>query len=57
MNDREWADAMAEDILGKAASPSVGAKAVRRMLLKNMHLGRRGSYDAAANYVGMAACA
>lgn len=56
MNDKEWAGAMAEDILDKAGSPSVRAKAVRRVLLKNMHLGRRGSYDAATNYVGMAAC-
>ena len=54
MNDKEWADAVSRDLL--KAAPSVGAKAVKRVLLRNIHLGRRGAYDAAASYIGAEAC-
>lgn len=57
MNDKEWADAAVRDILGEAGVPSARAKAVRRVLLGNLHLGRSGAYNAAAKFVNTAVCA
>lgn len=54
MSDKEWADAVLPDLLKMAPQSKPGP--LRRLLLRNIHLGRRGSYDAAARSVG-AVCA
>lgn len=57
MNDKEWADAVVPDLMKMAPRGSIKPESLKRLLRRNMHLGRRGSFDAAAKSISAAACA